>query len=110
MDILREFLSAVFLALGSFLLFTGGLGLLRFPDFFTRMHATGVSETMGAGFILVGLMLIAGIGIVTFKLVFILLFLLMTCPTAGHSVAKAAEHGGLKPYTRQPQDGKDEPL
>ena len=110
MGMVLDFLSAAFLALGSFLLFTGGLGLLRFPDFFTRIHATGVCETMGAGFILVGLMLIAGIGIVTFKLIFILLFLLITCPTASHTLSKSAEHGGLKPYLRQPQDGKDGPL
>lgn len=110
MEILLNILSVIFLSLGSFLLFSGALGLLRFPDFFSRIHATGVSETMGAAFILIGLVLIAGFGIVTFKLIFILLFLLITCPTASHMLCKSAEHGGLKPYIRQPQDGKDAPL
>jgi multicomponent Na+:H+ antiporter subunit G len=100
MDLLTVF-SGVLLGLGSFLLFSGGLGLLRFPDFYTRIHATSISETLGAALIVFGLMCLTSFGVVLFKLIFILLFLLFTAPTAGHTMAKAADHGGLKPYARE---------
>ena len=101
MEVFLHGASTVFLALGCFLLVSGALGLLRFPDFYTRIHATGVSETMGAGFILLGLMCLSPSLLVFFKLMFILLFLLITGPTSGHTMAKAAQHGGLKPYAPQ---------
>ncbi|TNE76663.1 MAG: sodium:proton antiporter [Gammaproteobacteria bacterium] len=84
------------LALGIFLLVSGGVGLLRFPDVFTRMHAAGVTETLASGLILLGLILMAGWGIAAFKLLLILLFILITSPTASHALAKAALHGGMK--------------
>jgi multicomponent Na+:H+ antiporter subunit G len=110
MDLLTV-VSGVLLGFGSFLLFSGGLGLLRFPDFYTRIHATSISETLGAALMIIGLMCLTSFGIVLFKLIFILLFLLFTAPTAGHTMARAAEHGGLKPYAREsrksgrPHDG-----
>ncbi|TNF07023.1 MAG: monovalent cation/H(+) antiporter subunit G [Gammaproteobacteria bacterium] len=93
---LAEWLSVPLLALGIFLIVSGGVGLLRFPDIFCRMHAAGVTETLASGLILLGLMLLAGWGIATFKLLLILLFLLITSPTASHALAKAALHGGMK--------------
>lgn len=75
----------------------GAIGVLRFPDLFARMHAAGITDTLGAFFVLVGLMLLAGWTLATAKLVFILAFLWMTSPTATHALAKAALHGGLKP-------------
>ena len=75
---------------GSFFALTGGVGILRLPDFFTRLHAAGVTDTMGAGLILFGLMLQAGMSLVCIKLILILAFLLLTSPTATHALAKAA--------------------
>jgi multicomponent Na+:H+ antiporter subunit G len=97
-------LSGTCLLAGSFLLFSGGMGLLRFPDFYTRMHAAGVTDTLAAGFILLGLMLLAGWGIVLAKLVMILLFILITSPTASHALAKSARHGELAPLLAKPED------
>ena len=56
-------LSSLCLLLGAFLIFSGGLGVLRFPDFFTRMHAAGVTETMAVTLIVLGLMLVSGWGL-----------------------------------------------
>lgn len=89
--------SWILLIAGSFICVTGGVGMLRFPDFFTRIHAAGVTDTLGAGLIFGGLMLQAGLTLVLAKLVMILLFMLFTSPTASHAVAKAALHSGLKP-------------
>lgn len=104
MEIFVNILSGACLVLGSFLIFSGGVGLLRFPDFYTRMHAAGVTETLATAFILFGLMLLAGWGIVLAKLVMILLFVLITSPTASHALAKSAQHGKLAPLLAEPED------
>ena len=97
MDTLMEISSALFLLLGSFLCLSGGIGLLRFPDFYTRMHAVGVTDTLGAAMILIGLMLLNPDGMVIIKLVIILLMTLFISPTASHALASAAVHNKLKP-------------
>lgn len=98
MDLLIDILSGTFLFAGAFLVVTGALGLFSFPDFFSRMHACGVTDTLGAGFILFGLMLQAeGNWLVIIKLIFIVLFIWITSPTASHALAKAALHHRQKP-------------
>jgi len=90
-------ISWIFLIVGSFFCLTGVVGLLRFPDFFSRIHATSLTDTLGAGLILSGLMLQAGWGIVLAKLIMILLFSFLAGPTASHAMAKAALKSGLTP-------------
>lgn len=97
MDMVITISSGFFLIIGSFLCFSGGIGLLRFPDFYTRMHAVGVTDTLGAGMILVGLMIISTDILVFAKLVMVLLLTLLIGPTTSHVLAKAAYHNGLKP-------------
>lgn len=103
MDTLIQISSAVFLLIGSFLCLSGGFGLLRFPDFYTRMHAVGVSETLGTAMILIGLMLHNPDFLVDVKLMIILLMTLFISPTAGHALANAAMHDDLsKQKDRKP--------
>lgn len=75
----------------------GGIGVIRMPDFFSRIHPAGMTDSMFAPCILIALMLQSGWSIITVKLAFILLFLFLTSPTASHALAKAALHGGLTP-------------
>jgi len=98
--------SALFLLVGSFLCISGGVGILRFPDFYTRMHAVGVTETLATAMILIGLMLQNPDGIVVLKLIIILLMTLFISPTASHALAKAAMHNELKPKLDQPEDNE----
>ena len=86
----------------------GAIGVLRFPDFFTRLHAASLMDTLGPMLVLGGLMLQAGFSLATPKLVLILLFLLFTSPTGTHALAKAALHSGLKPWTRETATGSDD--
>lgn len=95
-----EIASWACLLVGGFFLLVGALGLMRFPDVFCRLHATSVSESMGAWLILIGLMLQAGMSLITVKLILILLFLIVTSPTSAHALAKAALHAGLKPIQK----------
>ncbi len=92
-----ELTSWACLLTGALFALTGGIGLLRLPDLFTRLHAAGMTDTLGAGLILLGLMFQAGFSLVTIKLLLILGFLLVTSPTSTHALAKAALHGKLKP-------------
>ena len=75
----------------------GGLGLVRFPDFYTRLHAAGETDTLCALMIIHGLILQAGFSILTVKLALILLFLLFTAPTASHALARSAIVDGIEP-------------
>ncbi len=88
-------LSWVLLSFGAFFCVIGGLGLLRMPDFWARAHAAGINDTLAAGLILFGLMLQAGFGLVTVKLVMVLIFIYITSPTAGHALYRAAHAHGL---------------
>jgi multicomponent Na+:H+ antiporter subunit G len=101
MDILLEALSWLLLVSGSFFCLTGGVGLLRFPDFFSRIHAASLTDTLGAGLILAGLMIQAGWSLVLAKLLLILMFSLLAGTTASHAIAKAALKSGLQPMSRE---------
>lgn len=90
MDTLIQFSSAFFLLVGSFLCVSGGVGILRFPDFYTRMHAVGVTETLATAMILIGLILHNPDFLVDIKLMVILLMTLFISPSASHALANAA--------------------
>ncbi len=109
MAMIVDALSWACLLAGGFLGISGGIGILRFPDFFTRLHAAGVTDTLCAALILLGLMMQAGWGLVAVKLVFIILFLSFTSPTATHALARAALRGGLKPLLHGEEDDSSKP-
>ena len=106
MAVYLDVASWVFLLAGSAFCLIGGLGLLRFPDVYARMHATGITDTLGTMLIVVGMALQAGWTQVTIKLVLILIFLLFTSPTSTYALANAAYHRGLKPFLT-PKGGTD---
>jgi multicomponent Na+:H+ antiporter subunit G len=86
---------------GGVLGITGALGLFRFPDFYTRLHAASVTDTLCAGLIILGLMLQSETVMMTIKLLLIPLFLAYTSPTAAHALAKSALRSGLQPVLDQ---------
>jgi multicomponent Na+:H+ antiporter subunit G len=89
--------SWVLILAGGFFCMVGAIGLIRMPDFYTRLHASGVVDPFGVSLILIGLMLQAGLTLVTAKLVILLLLLLFASPVACHALGRAALHRGLKP-------------
>ncbi|MDP2170713.1 MAG: monovalent cation/H(+) antiporter subunit G [Rhodocyclaceae bacterium] len=106
MTTLFEILSALCLAGGGFFCIVGGIGLLRMPDFYTRVHAASLTETLGAGLILLGLMLHEGFTLVTVKLLMIGLLIFFASPTASHALTRAALLRGLKPLLDGPAENK----
>ena len=82
---------------GGFFCIVGAVGMVRMPDFYTRIHAASVIETLGAGLILFGLMLQAGLTLVAVKLLMVGVLIFFASPTATHALARAAMVRGLKP-------------
>jgi multicomponent Na+:H+ antiporter subunit G len=82
---------------GAGFMLVGGIGILRLPDVYTRSHAAGMTDTLGAGLILIGLMLQGGFTLITVKLILILIFVLYTSPVATHALARACLNGGIRP-------------
>ena len=106
METALDIVSWVLLVTGSVFAMIGGLGLIRLPDVYTRMHGAGITDTLGAGLILAGLMVQGGFSQVTVKLILILIFLLYTSPTSTYALANAAFHRGQKPLLGKPGLGK----
>ena len=98
MELLATILSGIFLLSGVFFVVVGAIGIYRFPDFYSRLHGAGVTDTLGAGLILIGLIFQAGLTLVAVKLAFIGAFLFFTSPTSTHAIANAAYVAGLKPF------------
>ncbi|MBL1142873.1 MAG: monovalent cation/H(+) antiporter subunit G [Proteobacteria bacterium] len=90
-------ISGVFIITGALAIIIGLIGVFRMPDFYTKLHAASVIDTMGTMLIIVGLMLYSGFNLVSVKLLLIMIFILITTPTAAHALAKSALHGGLEP-------------
>ncbi len=109
MAIFLDFASWTLLGAGGFFCIVGGIGLLRMPDFYTRMHAASVVETLGAGLILLGLMLQAGFTLVAAKLLMIGLLIFFASPTASHALARAAMLRGLAPRLADGEDASSKP-
>ena len=97
MGLILDIASGALLAAGSVFILIGTLGLIRLPDFYTRLHAAGITDTLGAELILIAMMLQAGFSLITVKLIMISLFIFFTSPTATHAVANAARTMGLRP-------------
>jgi multicomponent Na+:H+ antiporter subunit G len=97
MSLLVDAASWVLLVSGGAFCLIGGVGVLRMPEFYTRVHAASVSDSLGAGLILLGLVLQAGWTLVAVKLAIIGLLIFFTSPAATHALAKAALGRGLKP-------------
>lgn len=97
LDLIRDGASWILFLTGSFFIVTGAIGLVRFPDFYTRMHAAGVTDTAGAELMFLGMLLQAPSWIIAVKILFIGFFLFMTSPVATHAIAHSAHVVGLRP-------------
>lgn len=107
MSLVLDLLSWVLLVAGGGIAILSGIGLLRFPDVFTRMHAASMLDTLGAGCILLGLALQTSFGVVTLKLLLVFVFLAFTTSTAAHALAKSALASGLEPHQSKPDGGAE---
>lgn len=92
-----SWISGIFILAGAFFYVVGGIGLVRMPDVFTRLHGASVLDTVGGSLLLVGMMIAGGFTLVTLKLVIILAVIIFTSPVATHALAQATLHAGVEP-------------
>lgn len=109
MTLAIEIASWGLILLGSFFTLVGAIGLVRMPEVFTRMHAASVTDTLGVGFLILGMGLQAGFGLVTVKLAFLLALFVFTGPVVTHALAQACLHEGIKPQLAEDRRGTARP-
>ena len=101
MSLILDIASILCFLVGTAALFTGSLGLLRLPDVYSRIHAAGIIDTAAVGFIVLGMMLQAGLSLTSAKLALIIFFLFFTSPISGHAIAMMAHKFGVEPEARK---------
>ena len=104
LETVLDIISWVLISIGAIFVFAGGVGALRMPDLYTRMHAASVTDSIGPILIITGVILQAGFTLATVKLLAILFFLLITGPTASNALASAALLAGKHPNQTKPLD------
>ena len=109
MDAVISVLAAICLGAGAFFAVVGCLGLVRMPDLYTRMHAASVTDTLGAGLLLFGMMLHAGPTLVSAKLLILGLLIFFSSPTATHALARAALARGVPLIATTPEQPSSKP-
>lgn len=97
-------LGALLMSTGVFFLITGAIGYWRLPDFFTRMHAIGKADTLGALLSLLGVAVLCGFTLVGLKFVVAAVFIFIANPNSTHALSRAALLSGVKPWTREPRE------
>jgi multicomponent Na+:H+ antiporter subunit G len=97
--LVKDMVSILFLSAGFFFFVTATLGLLRFPDFYSRLHATGKGDTLAVLLSLMGLAVYYGLSVTSVKIVFIAVFMFLAQPTATHAISRAAFRCQVHPWT-----------
>lgn len=103
MEVALDVLSWISIVVGLFFMIVGTVGVLRMPDVYTRLHAAGMTDTMGAGFLILGMCLQAGLGLLTLRLLLLYAFMSFTSPIASHALARAALSGKVEPIQMPPR-------
>ena len=93
-------ITTVLLVLGLLFILLGVVGILRLPDFYTRLHAMGKCDTLGVALVLIALAVYAGWSLSSAKLLLISVFIGLANSTATHALGRAALKSGLKPWSR----------
>ena len=106
MPLAVDILSWVLIVVGSVFTIVGGIGMVRMPDVYTRMHAASVTDTLGAGTLIFGMILQAGFSLVALKLIFILGLFFFFSPVITHALAQAALHEKNEPLLAEDRRGR----
>ncbi|MGH7313207.1 MAG: monovalent cation/H(+) antiporter subunit G [Candidatus Rokuibacteriota bacterium] len=95
------------LVLGAALFFhaVAAVGVLRMPDFYTRLHAVAKAETLGVVLTATALILWVGPSLLALKIAFVAVFLFLANPTSTHAIGRAALRTGVRPWRREPAAG-----
>ncbi|MCP3025599.1 monovalent cation/H(+) antiporter subunit G [Halobacillus sp. A5] len=105
-NIILDLLICISLLAGTFFLISGSIGVLRFPDVYTRLHAATKSSTLGVAGILIGAFLFMYVehDVISGKLLLGIFFVLLTAPVSGHMIGRAAYRSGVELWDHSIQD------
>lgn len=111
-NIIINILVILFILVGTFFILSASIGIVRFPDVYTRLHAATKASTLGIACILIGafLFLYGSHGIVSGKLLLAVVFILLTAPVSAHMIARAAHQKGIKPYLKSRTDAYEDSI
>lgn len=96
-----KILAVVFIVAGFFFTVVAAIGVLRLPDFYTRLHASGKADTLGIALTLAGLGIYQGFSLVSVKIIIISILIMLANPIGTHVLARAAYRSGVKPWTNK---------
>lgn len=110
--IISDIVVAILLLSGTFFILSSAIGIVRFPDVYTRLHASTKASTLGIAGILIGAFIFLYIAhsIVSGKLLLAIVFTLLTAPVSGHMISRAAHRNGVKPVTKNRTDAYEEAI
>ncbi len=95
----REFIAALFVLGGAVFFAASAVGMMRLPDFYSRIHASGNSETLGSMLAFIGLIIYEGATLTSLKMVLVFLIVFLANPIGSHILGKAAYKSGHKVWT-----------
>ncbi|PAV28982.1 Na+/H+ antiporter subunit G [Virgibacillus profundi] len=105
-EIIINIIIILFLLVGTLFILSASIGIVRFPDVYTRLHAATKGSTLGIACILIGafLYLYSAHSIVSGKLLLAIVFILLTAPVSAHMISRAAHNNGIKPFLKNRND------
>jgi multicomponent Na+:H+ antiporter subunit G len=98
---IRAIFAFFIISLGAFFMLVGSIGLIRLPDFYSRAHAQGKVDTLAIMLVILGLVVYEGFTLNSVKLIFIIIFVALTNPTATNALTRAAYRFGLRPWFKK---------
>lgn len=105
---IQNIICILFVVTGILFMLAGSMGIVRLPDFYSRTHAAGTSDTLGVIFIILGLIIYEGLTLTSFKLLLISIFIVLANPIGTHALARAAYKRGLKPFFESNKENPQE--
>lgn len=111
-EIIINILIILFLLVGTFFILSASIGIVRFPDVYTRLHAATKGSTLGISCILIGafLYLYTAHSIISGKLLLAIVFIMLTAPVSAHMISRAAHRDGVKPFLKNRQDAYEDAI
>lgn len=103
----REFIAALFMLGGAIFFIASAVGMMRLPDFYTRIHASGNSETLGCMLSFIGLMIYEGATLTSLKMAIVFIVVFLANPIGSHILSKAAYKSGHKIWTLKDMKKED---
>lgn len=102
---IRCVITVVFMAAGLFFMAVSVSGVIRFPDFFSRLHAIGLGQSLGIGFCCIGLFIYQGLNITGIKILLVLVVSMLAGPIGTHIIDRVAYREGLKREAHENERG-----